>query len=111
MNAQIEPLLAAAAVPATIVNWCGDEVVTAEDWCAYLAELTGSSPNYTRAEYPGSIRGSAGDAARRNTITGPCALSWRDGMRAMFEARYPNGAAGAELPASAARLLNSVRRD
>jgi nucleoside-diphosphate-sugar epimerase len=111
MNAQIEPLLAAASIPATIVNWCGDEVVTAEDWCDYFAEITGASPTYTRTEYPGSIAGSAGDPTRRIALTGPCAVSWRDGMRAMYEARYPNGAQGAELPASAARLLSSFRRD
>jgi nucleoside-diphosphate-sugar epimerase len=111
MNAQIEPLLAAASVPATIVNWAGDDVVTAEEWCAHLAELTGTAPEYTRAEYPGSIRGSASDNTKRLALAGPCAVGWRDGMRAMFQARYPGGRASDALPPGADRLLSSVRRD
>ena len=34
-------MLAAASVPATIVNWGGDEEVSIEEWCEYLAELAG----------------------------------------------------------------------
>jgi nucleoside-diphosphate-sugar epimerase len=111
MNAQIEPLLDAASVPATVVNWAGDEVVDPETWCAYLGEVTGTTPHYAYAEYPGSIRGSASDSTKRRSITGPCALSWRDGMRAMYERRYPNGYTPGSLPAGADRLLSAVRRD
>ena len=35
---QVMPLLDAASAPATIVNWCGDEVVTPEQWCALFGE-------------------------------------------------------------------------
>jgi nucleoside-diphosphate-sugar epimerase len=111
MNAQIEPLLAAASVPATIVNWAGDDVVSPEEWCEYLADVTGASPIYTYADYPGSIRGSASDNTKRLAITGPCAVGWRDGMRAMYEGRYPDGHADGTLPPGAERLLNAVRRD
>src|SRR5215213_2934147 len=111
MNAQIEPLLAAASVPATVVNWAGDEVVDPETWCAHLAEVTGASPSFSYAEYPGSIRGSASDSTKRRSITGPCRVSWRDGMRAMYEGRYPDGYAPGALPSGADRLLSAVRRD
>jgi nucleoside-diphosphate-sugar epimerase len=112
MNAQVEPLLAAASVPATIVNWAGDETVTTESWCAYLADISGATPEYRYVDYPGSIRGAASDSTFRQALTGPCAVPWRDGMRHMFEQRYPNGpdASGA-LPPGADRLLNAVRRD
>ena len=34
-------LLRAASVPATIVNWGGDEAASIEEWCGYLSGLTG----------------------------------------------------------------------
>jgi nucleoside-diphosphate-sugar epimerase len=111
MNEQIEPLLAAASVPATIVNWAGDEVVSPEEWCVHLAEVSGASPTYAYADYPGSIRGSASDSTKRQSLTGPCRVGWREGMRAMFELRYPEGRVEGALPRGADRLLNAVRRD
>jgi nucleoside-diphosphate-sugar epimerase len=111
MNEQIEPLLDAASVPATIVNWAGDEVVDPETWCGYLAEVTGATPTFTYNEYPGSIRGSASDSTKRRAITGPCRVPWREGMRAMYEGRYPDGYAAGSLPPGADRLLSAVRRD
>jgi nucleoside-diphosphate-sugar epimerase len=40
--AQVEALLDAASIPATLVNWCGDEVVTQRQWCERAGELAGS---------------------------------------------------------------------
>jgi nucleoside-diphosphate-sugar epimerase len=57
LNAQAGPLLAAASVPATIVNWGGDEIVTAEDWCAWLADVTGREPVIEHRVFPGAITG------------------------------------------------------
>ena len=37
-------LLAAAAVPATIVNWGGDENVSVEEWTALIGDLVGKEP-------------------------------------------------------------------
>ena len=39
--AQLEPLLDAASVPATIVNWGGDEPVSVQEWTAWFGELLG----------------------------------------------------------------------
>ena len=39
--AQLEPLLDAASVPATIVNWGGDEPASVQEYCAYFGELLG----------------------------------------------------------------------
>ena len=46
INEQVEPILAAASVPATIVNWGGDEVVTVQEWSHYFGELTGRTPQF-----------------------------------------------------------------
>jgi nucleoside-diphosphate-sugar epimerase len=91
INTQTEAMLAAASVPATIVNWAGDEPVSIQEWCAYLGELTGIEPQIERINVPGSIRGIVASSARRMPITGPCQVSWRDGLRRLVEEREPTG--------------------
>ena len=87
INEQVEPLLAAATVPATIVNWGGDEVVTIQEWTAELGALTGLPARVEVAEPPGSHRGMVSDPARRMALTGPCRVGWREGFRKVVEAR------------------------
>ena len=87
INEQVEPLLAAASVPATIVNWGGDEVVTIQEWSAYLGTLVGRPGEVTVTEFPGSHQGMISDPTRRAALTGPCRVGWRQGMQAMVEAR------------------------
>ncbi|MGP0031867.1 MAG: NAD-dependent epimerase/dehydratase family protein [Acidimicrobiales bacterium] len=82
---QLEPLLAAASVPATIVNWCGDEPVSVQEWSAYFGELLGVEPDVVVTEVPGASIGSVGDHRRRAAVTGPCAVGWRDGFRRLTE--------------------------
>jgi nucleoside-diphosphate-sugar epimerase len=86
------PLLAAAAVRALVVNFGGDEVVTAQQWCAYLAELAGlEPPRFQVTPLPGAQPGCAVDVTRRRLVTGSDRVGWRDGVRRMFEARAPLG--------------------
>src|SRR3954452_11489676 len=59
--AQLEPLLAAATVPATIVNWAGDEPASVQEYCAYFGELLGVQPEVVVEEIPGASHGSVGD--------------------------------------------------
>jgi nucleoside-diphosphate-sugar epimerase len=92
LAAQVAPLLDAAAAPATIVNWCGDETVTAEQWCALFGERLGVEPELSYYDLPGSQPGSAADPARRRSLTGPCTVGWRDGMVAMLNARTRSSA-------------------
>src|SRR4029078_3455121 len=80
INAQTEMLLGAASVPATIVNWGGDEAVGPHDWCAYFGELTGREANVVVKEMPGTTRGSIMDATKRQAITGTGAARVRDGV-------------------------------
>ena len=87
MAAHIGPLCAAAAVPATVVNWGGDEEVTSEQWCAYLGELAGIEPQF---EYhPVGIHPRAMDNTKRQALVGGCSVSWRDGMRSMLAHHHP----------------------
>ena len=75
----------AASVPALTVNWCGDEAVTHEEYLAYLASLIGVEPTYAPIS-PG-LASRVCDPARRASITGPCRIDWRTGMREMVERR------------------------
>ncbi len=88
--AHIEPLLGAAAVPANIVNFCGDEAVSVQQWCAYIGELFGVEPIIEVTPVPNASVGSVGDPAKRIAITGPCRTHWRDGLRRMAQHFYPD---------------------
>jgi nucleoside-diphosphate-sugar epimerase len=88
--AQVEPLLDAATVPATIVNWCGDEAVSVQEWSAYFGELLGVDVEIEVTEAPGASIGSVGDVRKRTSITGPCRVGWRDGFRRLAEQFVPD---------------------
>jgi nucleoside-diphosphate-sugar epimerase len=88
--AHIEPLLDAASVPATIVNFAGDEHVPLQDWVKYGAGLLGIEPKIEVVATPGTSRGSAADHHRRLGITGPCRVPWRDGIRNALAELYPD---------------------
>lgn len=87
--AQLEPLLGAASVPATIVNWCGDQAVSVQEWCAYFGELLGVEPKVEVEEMPGASRGSVGDPSKRIAITGPARVSWQEGFRRVARHFHP----------------------
>ncbi len=79
--AQIPSLLDAASVPATIVNWAGDEVVSIEEWCMLLAERAGIEAKFQPTEH--TIASVACDTTKRRVITGPCRVRWQDGIARM----------------------------
>ena len=82
---QLEPLLAAASTPATIVNWGGDEVVTIQEWVPYLAALTGREATVVTNDIAGSLRGNISDPSKRFALTGPCRVGWKEGFRRIVE--------------------------
>jgi nucleoside-diphosphate-sugar epimerase len=86
INGQTAALLGAARVPATIVNWAGDEAVTVQEWAAYLGELMGLEAHVVVQEAPGALRGLVADVSKRRSITGPCSVSWRDGLKRIWRA-------------------------
>jgi nucleoside-diphosphate-sugar epimerase len=90
INAQVEPLLDVAGVPATIVNWCGDVPVTVQEWSSYFGELLGIEAQVVVKPVPGASLGSVGDHTKRSAITGPCRVDWRDGFRRMAAGYFPD---------------------
>lgn len=87
---QLEALLDAASIPATIVNWCGDEAVSVQEWVPYMAEILGIDARIGTVPMAGASRGAVADPTRRRAITGPCKVHWRDGIRQMVTARCPD---------------------
>lgn len=90
INAQVEALLDAASMPATIVNWAGDQPVSAQEWSRYFGQLLGVEAEVAVEPVPGASVGSVGDHAKRSSITGPCQVDWRDGLRRMAAHMYPD---------------------
>jgi nucleoside-diphosphate-sugar epimerase len=86
---QIEPLLYAASVPATIVNFCGDFPASVQEMAAYAGELLGVVPKVEVTPVERASVGSVGDCTKRISITGPGKVHWRDGMRSVAETLYP----------------------
>jgi nucleoside-diphosphate-sugar epimerase len=84
--ATIPGLLAAASVPATIVNWGGNDTVSVEEWCAYMTELTGIEASF--AENPAMIGSVVPDLTRLHSLVGPTKTAWRDGIRRMIAERH-----------------------
>ncbi|OKK04826.1 dehydratase [Streptomyces sp. CB03234] len=85
--AHVPALWKAADVPAALVNWGGDEAVGISDCARLLEELTGVRANLvptavTRETY-------RFDPALRSELTGPCRVSWREGLRRTLEAHHP----------------------
>lgn len=83
INTQLAGLLAAASVPATILNWAGDEQVTVQEWAAYMGELIGREAQVQVVEQPGTLRGSCADVSARLAAAGPCRVGWQSGMRGL----------------------------
>jgi nucleoside-diphosphate-sugar epimerase len=80
MCAQIQPLLAAASVPATIVNWAGDEIVSAQRWCTEAAGLLGVQPRLAVQAGPNVPCSNIADVTKRQAITGSCRVKFADGL-------------------------------
>lgn len=68
---QVGALLGAASVPATIVNWAGDEVISAQRWCAEAGALLGITPRIAIRTGPGVPPSNIAEVTRRRAITGP----------------------------------------
>jgi nucleoside-diphosphate-sugar epimerase len=86
--ATIPALLGAASVPVTTVNWGGDDVVSIEDWCRYLAGLMGVEASFAPTEL--HLQSVMVDLTKMHSITGPTTVHWHDGFRRMLEHRHPD---------------------
>ena len=94
--AMLPGLVAAAAVPATTVNWGGEDGVSIEEWCAYLGELTGLEATFTSTT--ATIDSVQIDLTRMHELVGTPTVGWRDGFRRMVAARHPELLAGDATP-------------
>ncbi len=83
--AQAHLLLEAASVPATLVNWAGDEPVSDREMVEYVAELTGLEAEFV--ESPVAFDTFISDNTRREDMIGKCSVHWRDGIRDTLERR------------------------
>jgi len=88
LTRHIGPLLAAAKVPPTIVNWGGDEGVEIEAWVRYLGKLVGKEPNIVYQD-DGRVISAFQDNKKRLALGCHCEVSWKEGMRRMVAARHP----------------------
>jgi len=84
--AHIPKLLAAATVPATVINW-GGEAVSIEDWCTYMGRLLGIAPQFLSTDQ--ALASMEMDLTRMHALIGPATVPWRDGFRRMVVTRHP----------------------
>jgi nucleoside-diphosphate-sugar epimerase len=86
--AMVPKLLEIAGVPATTVNWGGDEKVSIEDWTAYLSELTGLPAKLVTSEQ--SLASVELNLDRLHELVGHSTVAWKDGFRRMVAALRPD---------------------
>jgi len=84
----LEPFVRAASIPATIVNWGGDEGVTIEAMTRYLAQLVGVEPKFDWTDQ-GVIPSRILDTTFGRSIGMTWKVGWKDGFRQMIKARHP----------------------
>lgn len=85
--AQTAGLLEAASVPATIVNWGGDEGVGVGEMAEYIAARLGRE---AKVEYGADgIHQYWLDPTKRIELAGACQVPWREGVDRMLRARHP----------------------
>ena len=76
-------LLAAASVPATVVNWGGDDNVAVEEWCELIGGLIDKKPVLHTDEH--AIPSLPLDVTRLHEIGFHSTVPWRDGVRRLVE--------------------------
>ena len=81
-------LMAAASVPATIVNWGGSQATSIEQWCTYIGELVGVEPRFEKSD--DALSSVTIDTTKMHELAGPTEVDWRDGIRRLIQARRPD---------------------
>ena len=85
--ATLPKLLEAASVPATTVNWCGEQTVSLQEWCSYIGSLVGREPKFEESAQ--ALRGGPTDVTRMRELVGGTTVDWRDGIRRMVTKFHP----------------------
>jgi hypothetical protein len=74
-----------------------------------MGDLTGQTADVRVVETPNTLRGSIADVSKRLSITGPCKVSWRDGIRRVFEERHADQSKSL-ITGQSSKLLNEIKR-
>jgi len=84
----LDAFVRAASVPATVVNWAGDEAVGIEEMARYMAGLIGVDPMFDYTD-EAAIPNRISDPAFGRSIGMEWKIPWREGMQRMIAARHP----------------------
>ncbi|PKP90995.1 MAG: epimerase [Alphaproteobacteria bacterium HGW-Alphaproteobacteria-16] len=82
---QLEAMLDAAATPARIVNWCGDETLPMQNWARLGGQWSGRPADLAVTAAPGAPPGSAADSTLRRSITGPSRVAFEPAFRRLYD--------------------------
>jgi UDP-glucuronate 4-epimerase len=79
--------LEAGRVPPLVVNWCGGDVVSVEEYCTYMGALIDREPTfeYTTTAWCSLVP----DTTFMHEVLGHCEVTWREGCRMLVEQCYP----------------------
>lgn len=88
MLGHLEPMARACSVPATIVNWGGEEAVSIEAMARYMADLIGVEPRFEFTD-EGVVPNRITDPTFGRALGFEWRVPWRDGIRRMIAARHP----------------------
>jgi len=75
----VEPSLRLATVPATVLNWTGDEAVEWKAIFDHVGELVGRAPRFVPSHTFDEM-GGVQDPSRRQAVAGPVSVGWREGV-------------------------------
>ncbi|MCB9724335.1 MAG: hypothetical protein H6748_09840 [Spirochaetaceae bacterium] len=89
ISEQLQNLILAATVPATVVNLGGDEIVAVEGDHRVDRGADGA-PDEGRDGCAGVVGMKPLDNARRLELGGPCKVPWKEGVRRSLAARHPD---------------------
>ena len=84
----IPMLLEHAGVPASIVNWGGEERVSVEQWSTYMGKLTGIEPRFSYTDQ--CLQSVIPDLTKMHRLVGKMEMDWKNGIRRMMKALYPD---------------------
>jgi UDP-glucuronate 4-epimerase len=79
---QVPLLWDVASVPSTIVNWGGDDAVSAREIALYIGEQSGLPVIFDETEKAAGMV--AVDPSLRKSLIGDCEINWRDGINRLL---------------------------
>ncbi len=78
--------MTAGRTPPLIVNFCGDDFVSAEEYCTYMGELVDKTPRIVYQE-EGTCTSLVPDTTLMHEVLGRCAVGWKEMCEQLGELR------------------------